>query len=89
MAVRGWASRTAFLSSSNVAQFFILNFVQFAYCILPIMCYTIITEGDKRVKTFGEIVGYVIQLRVGKQLDKAVADMKIIPDGNSQNKRGE
>lgn len=38
------------------------------------------------MKTFGEIVGYVIQDRVGKQLDKAVTNMKITPNGNSQKK---
>lgn len=68
----------------SIAQFLIVNFGDFAYCNLPKMCYTIITEGDERAKTFGEIVGYVIQDRVGKQLDKAVTDMKITPDGNSQ-----
>ena len=73
-----------FCMVGSIAQFLNVNFGYFAYCILPKMCYTIITEGDKRAKTFSEIVGYVIQLRVGKQLDKAVADMKITPDGNSQ-----
>lgn len=87
LARRHGPRRRVFCIIGNLAQFFHVNFSDYAYCNLPIMCYTIITEGDERAKTFGEIVGYVIQLRVSKQLDKVVTDMKITPDGNSQKKK--